>query len=57
MINCSKGTSIFRPFERTQVVDPILQRNDPTVEEFGRIDPLSAEVVNQQTAAVAFELQ
>ena len=36
---------------------PILQRDDPAVEQFGRLDPLAAKVVDQQAAAIALQLQ
>ena len=36
---------------------PILQRDDPAVEQRRRFDPLAAEVVDQQAAAIALQLQ
>ncbi len=36
---------------------PVFQRHDPAVEQLRRVDPLPAEVVDQQAAAVALELQ
>ena len=42
--------------EREEIV-PVLQGNDPAIEQLRRLDPLPAEVVDQQAAAVALELQ
>ena len=57
MINCSKGTWIFLPGGKREEIVAVFQRDDPAVEQLGRLDPLPAEVVDQQAAAVALHLQ
>src|SRR5690606_22703714 len=42
---------------QAEVIDPVFQGDDPPVEQGRRIDPLPAEVVDQQATAIAFELQ
>ena len=42
--------------QREEIV-PVFQRNDPAVQQLGRLDPLAAEVVDQQAAAIALHLQ
>ena len=52
-----KGDLNLATGRQCQVVDPVLQRHDPAIEQFGRIDPLPTEVVDQQAAAIALQLQ
>ncbi len=40
-----------------QEVLAILQRDDPAIQQIGRLNALAAEVVDQQTAAIALQLQ
>ena len=56
MINWSNGTWIFLPVAKVEIVVATFERDDPAVEQFGGVDPLAAEVVDQQAAAVALEL-
>ena len=42
--------------QREEIV-PHFQRHDPAIEQLRRLDPLAAEVVDQQAAAVALHLQ
>src|SRR5262249_39987611 len=37
-----------------QIIDPALKRNDPTVQQLFRTNPLPAEIIDEKDAAVCF---
>ena len=55
--NWSNGTCSFLPVGKREEVVPHFQGHDPAVQKLVRLDPLPAEIVDQQAAAVALHLQ
>ena len=56
-MNWSKGTQDLPAAGQAQVVVPLLQGHDPAVQAVRRAQPLAAEIVDHQRAAVALHLQ
>ena len=50
------GVSNLRPGVQRQEVDPALERHDPAVQQVARRNPLAAEVVDDEHAAVGLQL-
>ena len=56
-MSCSKGDLDLLARGKGEEVVAAFEGNDPTVEEFGRFDALSAKVVDEEATAVALHLQ
>ncbi len=47
----------FAPGVQAQIIETVFQRDDPAIEQIARANLLAAEVVNEQDAAIGFDLE